>query len=128
MFAAAHHGRYPLRMIGPSNWPLRSFRRAASPIRIGLSSASRSRLCSPMVEARVGACVRVCRAPTVPLPEIVVHDAPEIGAPYGAACMLHQRVVSLENDLLVEDSAKACASQSNVLWDDGHSEEEGENE
>ena len=59
----------------------------------------------PMVAARVDLHIRALQASTFPVAEILVHDAPEIGAAFGAACMLHQRFLSLENRLLADDAA-----------------------
>lgn len=56
-----------------------------------------------MVSARVAFHMEALQAESFPLPEIVVHEAAESGAAYGAACMLHQRFLSLENDLFADD-------------------------
>jgi predicted NBD/HSP70 family sugar kinase len=53
----------------------------------------------PMVAARVGCHIEALQAESFPQPEIDVHEAPETGAAYGAACMLHQRFLSLENEM-----------------------------
>ncbi|HRW16740.1 ROK family protein [Amaricoccus sp.] len=58
----------------------------------------------PMVSARVAFHMETLQADSFPLPEIVLHEAAEMGAAYGAACMLHQRFLSLENDLLAGDA------------------------
>ena len=58
----------------------------------------------PMVSARVAFHMETLQADSFPLPEIVLHEAAETGAAYGAACMLHQRFLSLENDLLAGDA------------------------
>ena len=58
-----------------------------------------------MIAARVALRIRALQASTFPVAEILVHDAPEIGAAFGAACMLHQRFLSLENRLLADDAA-----------------------
>lgn len=50
----------------------------------------------PLVAARVSAHVRAMQEPSFPLPAVSTHDAPGIGAAFGAACMLHQRYLSLE--------------------------------
>ncbi len=59
----------------------------------------------PLVAARVAHYLAAAQAPTFPKPEIVVHAAAESGAAYGAACMLHQRFLSLENPNLTESAA-----------------------
>jgi predicted NBD/HSP70 family sugar kinase len=56
-----------------------------------------------MVAARVAFHMEGLQAETFPLPEIIVHEAAEAGAAYGAACMLHQRFLSLDNDLFADD-------------------------
>ena len=53
----------------------------------------------PMVAARVALHMGALQAETFPRPEIAVHAFAETGAAYGAACMLHQRFLSLENEL-----------------------------
>jgi predicted NBD/HSP70 family sugar kinase len=50
----------------------------------------------PLVAARVFAHIRALQEPSFPLPAVTTHDAPGIGAAFGAACMLHQRYLSLE--------------------------------
>lgn len=40
------------------------------------------------------------QAATFPIPDIVVHEAAESGAAFGAACMLHRRFLSLESTAL----------------------------
>lgn len=52
----------------------------------------------PLVDARVEAHIRARQEATFPIPEIVVDDAAGSGSAFGAACMLHQRFLSLEND------------------------------
>ena len=56
-----------------------------------------------MVAARVAFHMEGLQAESFPLPEIIVHEAAEAGAAYGAACMLHQRFLSLDNDLFADD-------------------------
>ncbi|MFQ8434091.1 hypothetical protein [Amaricoccus sp. W119] len=36
-----------------------------------------------------------------------MHEAPETGAAFGAACMLHQRFLSLENQTLTDQQIEA---------------------
>ena len=57
----------------------------------------------PMVAARVAIYIRAGQAPTFPVPEILVHEAPEMGAAFGAACKLHQRYLSLEGEHPADD-------------------------
>lgn len=51
-----------------------------------------------MVAARVAYYIEGLQAATFPMPIFEVHKAPETGAAYGAACMLHQRFLSLEHE------------------------------
>ena len=53
-----------------------------------------------------GARMETLQAESFPQTEIIVHEAAETGAAYGAACMLHQRFLSLDNDLFAEDPTK----------------------
>ena len=54
----------------------------------------------PLVAAQVTLHIEELQAATFPIPEIVVHEAAESGAAFGAACMLHRRFLSLENTAL----------------------------
>lgn len=54
----------------------------------------------PLVAARVAQAIGELQAATFPVPDIIVHRAAESGAAFGAACMLHRRFLSLENDVL----------------------------
>lgn len=56
----------------------------------------------PMVAERVALHIEELQAATFPSPEIVVHQAAESGAAFGAACMLHGRFLSLENQTLTK--------------------------
>lgn len=56
----------------------------------------------PMVAARVARHIGELQAATFPIPDIVVHRAAESGAAFGAACMLHRRFLSLENQALIK--------------------------
>lgn len=52
----------------------------------------------PLVAARVAHHMASLQAPTFPTPLIEVHDGLETGAAYGAACMLHSRFLSQDNE------------------------------
>ncbi|EJC74274.1 ROK family transcriptional regulator [Rhizobium hidalgonense] len=52
----------------------------------------------PMVAARVAVHMSEGQSIAFPMPEIVVDDDAEFGSAFGAACMLHQRFLSLENE------------------------------
>ncbi|MDO8882172.1 ROK family protein [Pseudotabrizicola sp.] len=53
----------------------------------------------PMVATQVLNRMGELQARTFPCPKIVVHKSAESGAAFGAACMLHQRFLSLENEM-----------------------------
>ncbi|EJC82507.1 transcriptional regulator/sugar kinase [Rhizobium leguminosarum bv. trifolii WSM2297] len=52
----------------------------------------------PMVAARVAVHMSEGQSIAFPMPEIVVDGDAEFGSAFGAACMLHQRFLSLENE------------------------------
>ena len=54
----------------------------------------------PLVAARVASHMTTERAATFPAPQIVVDEDAEFGSAFGAACLLHQRFMSIENDVL----------------------------
>jgi predicted NBD/HSP70 family sugar kinase len=56
----------------------------------------------PMVAGQVALHIEELQAATFPIPDIVVHQAAESGAAFGAACMLHRRFLSLENTALTK--------------------------
>lgn len=58
----------------------------------------------PLVAARVASHIRSHQAPNFPLPEIILDENPETGSAFGAACMLHQRFLSLANARFAEDT------------------------
>jgi predicted NBD/HSP70 family sugar kinase len=57
----------------------------------------------PMVEARVAAHMSGDRSGMFPTPDIVVDDDAQYGSAFGAACLMHQRFLSLSNETLVAD-------------------------
>jgi predicted NBD/HSP70 family sugar kinase len=65
----------------------------------------------PLVAARVQAHLKALQEPSFPLPAITVHDDPDLGAAFGAACMLHQRFLSLENHRIAAESQEAAAER-----------------
>ena len=69
-----------------------------------------------MVSARVAFHMEALQAESFPQPEIVVHGAAETGAAYGAACMLHQRFLSLENDLFADEPGRPFDTKSPCAW------------
>lgn len=56
----------------------------------------------PLVKARLAHHIAANQASNFPMPDVMVHDAAETGAAFGAACMMHRRFFSLENQTLVE--------------------------
>ena len=54
----------------------------------------------PLVAARVAAHIRDFKVEGVRSPEIVMSEDPDHGAAFGAACIMHQRFFSLENERL----------------------------
>ncbi|MDX8448184.1 ROK family transcriptional regulator [Mesorhizobium captivum] len=58
----------------------------------------------PLVAARVDAHIRDLQAATFPIPEIIFDENAAYGSAFGAACMMHQRFVSLDNQLLNKDA------------------------
>lgn len=62
----------------------------------------------PLVAARVATHMAEGQTIAFPAPEIVLEEDPELGSAFGAACLLHQRFMSLENEEFVaEDSVPA---------------------
>lgn len=59
----------------------------------------------PLVSARVLTHLRSFHDDNPTVPAIAVAEGPESGAAYGAACMLHQRFLSLESDRLTASEA-----------------------
>jgi len=62
----------------------------------------------PMVSARVAAhLAQGQQNPEFPAPDIVVEEDAQYGSAFGAACLLHQRFLSLENEIFITDEAAA---------------------
>lgn len=59
----------------------------------------------PLVSARVRAHMTLPQVVDFPVPPIVVDANAEVGAAYGAACLMHQRFLSLDNDQLLSEEA-----------------------
>lgn len=64
----------------------------------------------PLVAARVAAHMTTRQAVAFPAPQIVVDADAEFGSAFGAACLLHQRFLSIENEALVRDDAAPLRS------------------
>jgi predicted NBD/HSP70 family sugar kinase len=60
----------------------------------------------PLMAARVGAHIQSTQEASFPLPSIVVHDEGTVGSAFGAACMLHQRYLSMESQRFAEQEAQ----------------------
>lgn len=59
----------------------------------------------PLMAARVAAHIEATQEASFPLPSIVVNDDGAVGPAFGAACMLHQRYLSLESQRFVARTA-----------------------
>lgn len=59
----------------------------------------------PLVAARVAAHMGSDRNAMFPVPDIIVDDDPQYGSAFGAACLMHQRFLSLSNESLAVDEA-----------------------
>lgn len=58
----------------------------------------------PLTAARVARHMNIKQSVTFPVPHIAVDEDAEFGSAFGAACLLHQRFMSLENDVLGSDT------------------------
>ena len=63
----------------------------------------------PLVAARVDAHIRGLQAETFPIPEIVFNESAAYGSAFGAACIMHQRFMSLDNQMLNRDALASPA-------------------
>ncbi|RRI00732.1 ROK family transcriptional regulator [Mesorhizobium tamadayense] len=62
----------------------------------------------PLVAARVDAHIRNLQAETFPIPEIVFHESAAYGSAFGAACIMHQRFMSLDNQMFNRDAVSGA--------------------
>ncbi|MBX3567179.1 MAG: ROK family transcriptional regulator [Rhizobiaceae bacterium] len=62
----------------------------------------------PLVAARVTAHIQMIQEPGFPVPAISLHDNTSFGSAFGAACMLHQRYLSLESHRFSDDAATSA--------------------
>jgi predicted NBD/HSP70 family sugar kinase len=69
----------------------------------------------PLVAARVKVHAKSYQSAHFPLPEIVVHENAETGAALGAARLLHQRFLSVENELFTEELQRDTKSPPSQL-------------
>ncbi|UVK41315.1 ROK family transcriptional regulator [Mesorhizobium sp. AR10] len=60
----------------------------------------------PLMAARVAAHIHTTQESSFPLPSITVNDEGTVGSAFGAACMLHQRYLSLESQRFADDTAE----------------------
>ena len=65
----------------------------------------------PLVAARVQAHLKALQEPSFPLPTISVHEDADFGAAFGAACMLHQRFLSLESHRFADGPQEVAAER-----------------
>lgn len=103
------HDRVPAAVIVAEDWSrnlsyaLMQACRLIDPERIVLGGSVAA--IYPMVAARVAAHMKGERNAMFPAPEIVVDDDPRFGSAFGAACLMHQRFLSLANETLGGDDA-----------------------
>lgn len=60
----------------------------------------------PLVAARVAAHIQSAQEPSFPIPSIILNEEATVGSAFGAACMLHQRYLSLESNRFLEDNGR----------------------
>jgi predicted NBD/HSP70 family sugar kinase len=58
----------------------------------------------PLMAARVAAYIQSTQEPSFPVPQIVVNEQSTVGSAFGAACMLHQRYLSMESQRFAEQA------------------------
>ena len=68
----------------------------------------------PMMAARVAAYIQATQEPSFPVPSIVVNDEGTVGSAFGAACMLHQRYLSLESPRFAERAEPGSGDETAV--------------
>jgi predicted NBD/HSP70 family sugar kinase len=57
----------------------------------------------PLVATRVSSHLREMQEASFPVPSIIVNDDAAFGSAFGAACMMHQRYLSMESERFLED-------------------------
>jgi predicted NBD/HSP70 family sugar kinase len=77
--------------------------RLIDPIRIVLGGSVAALY--PLAAARVAFHMNIKQSVAFTVPRIVLDEDAEFGSAFGAACLLHQRFLSLENELLGNDKA-----------------------
>ncbi|WP_192179737.1 ROK family protein [Mesorhizobium amorphae] len=60
----------------------------------------------PLMAARVAAHIHAIQESSFPFPSITMNDDGTVGSAFGAACMLHQRYLSLESQRFADDTAE----------------------
>lgn len=104
--------RVPVAVTVAENWArnlafaLVNACRLIDPQRIVLGGASAALY--PLVSARVAAHMEGDNSLNFPSPEISIAGAPELGSAFGAACLLHQRYLSLANEEFMADDSTAA--------------------
>lgn len=66
----------------------------------------------PLVAARVNAHIRDLQAETFPVPEIIFNENAAYGSAFGAACLMHQRFMSLDNQVLSKEAPATGSEKS----------------
>lgn len=66
----------------------------------------------PLVSARVAAHLAACQDSSFPLPTIVLNEGASLGSAFGAACMMHQRYLSLDSRRFADEGAQDETSAS----------------
>lgn len=59
----------------------------------------------PLVAARLAAHMRAAQEPSFPAPAVLLNDEANFGSAFGAACMMHQRYLSLESNRFLDGGA-----------------------
>lgn len=72
----------------------------------------------PLVAARVAAHMSGDRSGMFLTPEIVVDDDAQFGSAFGAACLMHQRFLSLSNEALAADDAFPARASAAATHDE----------
>jgi predicted NBD/HSP70 family sugar kinase len=117
-FLADVRDRDPAAVTVAENWArnlafaLANACRLIDPQRIVLGGACAALY--PLVSARVTAHMAGGKILSFPLPEISIARAPELGSAFGAACLLHQRYLSLANEEFMAGDGHAETAVKNA--------------
>jgi predicted NBD/HSP70 family sugar kinase len=69
----------------------------------------------PLMTARVAAHIQATQEPSFPVPAIIVNDEGTVGSAFGAACMLHQRYLSMESQRFAGQILQDAEADEQVL-------------